>query len=422
MKVIAYFGLFFSFIVFSESVQRSAIVGEPGSNIDLFALRGDTVTLRYFCRLPAQSVLFGWFIIVDGVSTSLSGVSNPARFTTSVSGPNATLEFNFDATIQDGASFRPVATVIIGSSSSSTFAGSVTVKLGVLPKLGRLSEVVIAEGEQMNIAVNVIEGRPNPNVTFSNTTPDQSSMFMAVNSTHYQIRKMSTSISDGGVYRVEAMNAVGRDSINFIVTVHFLRLLDCDLCDVKNGSIVNCNFSSSSEPKVKLDNQLVEVVGFDNYSYVVPVPIRGQPRQLMISNGYSSPILVECIRPVTTVAPSLFTTGKKVTEANEITFQSLSPSKAEGSCERNEGYIAAIAVLSVLLSAALIGILIVWIYMKRGKRKEDPISAKETEKEKDVEMHSSSLYQDASKLTRVTETRAKGSAAMAEYASIPETK
>ena len=255
MKVIAYFGLFFSFIVFSESglrcvfggklfydritlVQRSAIVGEPGSNIDLFALRGDTVTLRYFCRLPAQSVLFGWFIIVDGVSTSLSGVSNPARFTTSVSGPNATLEFNFDATIQDGASFRPVATVIIGSSSSSTFAGSVTVKLGgstvlfdihctcanllhlVLPKLGRLSEVVIAEGEQMNIAVNVIEGRPNPNVTFSNTTPDQSSMFMAVNSTHYQIRKMSTSISDGGVYRVEAMNAVGRDSINFIVTVH----------------------------------------------------------------------------------------------------------------------------------------------------------------------------------------------------------
>ena len=73
-----------------------------------------------------------------------------------------------------------------------------------------------------------------------------------------------------------------------------LRLLDCDLCDVKNGSIVNCNFSSSSEPKVKLDNQLVEVVGFDNYSYVVPVPIRGQPRQLMISNGYSSPILVEC--------------------------------------------------------------------------------------------------------------------------------
>ena len=79
---------------------------------------------------------------------------------------------------------------------------------------------VIAEGNPINISVHVIDGRPNPNVTLPNTTPDQSSMFVALNSTHYLIRKMNTSISDEGVYRVEATNAVGKDAINFTVTVY----------------------------------------------------------------------------------------------------------------------------------------------------------------------------------------------------------
>ena len=77
-----------------------------------------------------------------------------------------------------------------------------------------------------------------------------------------------------------------------------LRLLDCDLCNANNGSVVNCTFSSSPRPtEVKFDNQLVpvkEAVGFENY--VISVSIHGKPRQyaLMISNGCSSPILVEC--------------------------------------------------------------------------------------------------------------------------------
>ena len=90
----------------------------------------------------------------------------------------------------------------------------------VIPKLGSISDVVIAEGDPINIAVNVIEGKPSPDVTCSNATRDQLPMLVALNSTHYQIRKISTSISDGGVYRVEAMKAIGRDSINFTVTVH----------------------------------------------------------------------------------------------------------------------------------------------------------------------------------------------------------
>ena len=77
-----------------------------------------------------------------------------------------------------------------------------------------------------------------------------------------------------------------------------LRLFDCDLCNANNGSAVNCNFRSSPEPtEAKFNNQSVSVkkaIGFVNY--FVPVILPGQPRQyiLMISNGYSSPILVEC--------------------------------------------------------------------------------------------------------------------------------
>ena len=69
------------------------------------------------------------------------------------------------------------------------------------------------------------------------------------------------------------------------------------MCNAKNGSIVNCIFISSPKPKVNLNNQLApvkEVAGFDNYSYVVSVTIPWQPRKLMISNGYSSAIRVEC--------------------------------------------------------------------------------------------------------------------------------
>ena len=78
-----------------------------------------------------------------------------------------------------------------------------------------------------------------------------------------------------------------------------LRLLDCDLCSATKKSTVNCIFSSSPKPtEVRFNNQLVpvnEAVVFDNYvNYVVSVPISGQPRQLMISNKYSSPILVKC--------------------------------------------------------------------------------------------------------------------------------
>ncbi|XP_065826777.1 uncharacterized protein [Oscarella lobularis] len=428
MKGSGYFCLFFHFVAFSEPVRRSAIVGESGSSTSLFALRGDRVTLTYTYRIAVQSITFGWFLSFGGNSTSLSAIPNPDRFSARVSNPNATLEFVFDASIPDGSLFRSLVTVTTITngvpSSSSSFAGSVALKLGAFPKVDSISDVVIAEGEPIINAVSVIEGRPNPIVTLINTTRDQSLMLVALNSAQYQIRKTRASISDGGVYRVEATNAVGKDIINFTVTVHFLRLLDCDLCSATKKSTVNCIFSSSPKPtEVRFNNQLVpvnEAVVFDNYvNYVVSVPISGQPRQLMISNKYSSPILVKCNRPLTTVASALFTTGKRVTEVNEITFQS--PSNAEGSCGRNEGYIAAIAVLSALLSATLIGILILWIYVKRGKRKEDPISVKAKEKVKDVEMHPSSLYQDASKLTKATETHAKGST-KAVYASISETK
>ena len=219
------------------------IVGESGSSraTDLFALRGDRVTLTYVHRTAAQSVTFGWFLSLGGSSTTLSAVPNPGRFSASVSGLTATLEFDFDASIPDGSSFRPLVTVTTVTngipSSSSSFAGSVIVKLGgtmrtlihctcahptclVIPKLqlDRISDV-IAEGDPINISVNVIEGRPNPNVTLLNATRDQSLMLVALNSTLYQVRKASASISDGGVYRIEAMNAVGRDSINFMVTV-----------------------------------------------------------------------------------------------------------------------------------------------------------------------------------------------------------
>ena len=89
----------------------------------------------------------------------------------------------------------------------------------IIPILDSISNVVVSEGDPISIAVNAIEGRPSPSVTFSNTTPDRALLFVALNSTHYQIRKMNTSISDRGVYRVEAMNAVGRDSINVTVAV-----------------------------------------------------------------------------------------------------------------------------------------------------------------------------------------------------------
>ena len=88
------------------------------------------------------------------------------------------------------------------------------------PKVDSISDVVIAEGEPIINAVSVIEGRPNPIVTLINTTRDQSLMLVALNSAQYQIRKTRASISDGGVYRVEATNAVGKDIINFTVTVH----------------------------------------------------------------------------------------------------------------------------------------------------------------------------------------------------------
>ena len=79
-----------------------------------------------------------------------------------------------------------------------------------------------------------------------------------------------------------------------------LKLLDCDLCNAKNGSIANCTFSSSPKPtEVEFDSQIVpmkEVVEFDMDNYVVSVAIPGQPRQytFMITNGYSSPIVIEC--------------------------------------------------------------------------------------------------------------------------------
>ncbi|XP_065846288.1 uncharacterized protein [Oscarella lobularis] len=298
--------VFFSVLTISQTIQRSVIVGESGSSraTDLFALRGDRVTLTYVHRTAAQSVTFGWFLSLGGSSTTLSAVPNPGRFSASVSGLTATLEFDFDASIPDGSSFRPLVTVTTVTngipSSSSSFAGSVIVKLGVIPKLqlDRISDV-IAEGDPINISVNVIEGRPNPNVTLLNATRDQSLMLVALNSTLYQVRKASASISDGGVYRIEAMNAVGRDSINFMVTVCFLRLIDCNLCNANSGSTVDCTFSSSPKPiEVKFNNlslvPIREADRFDNYVIAVTIPGQPRPYTLIINNGYCSPVAVEC--------------------------------------------------------------------------------------------------------------------------------
>ncbi|XP_065845801.1 uncharacterized protein [Oscarella lobularis] len=296
----------------SESVQRSANVGDDsGSSTDLFAFRGDSVTLTYTSRVAAQSVTFGWFLSLGGNSTTLSAVPNAARFSASTSGLTTMLEFDFDASIPDGSSFRPLVTVTTVTngipSSSSSFAGSVIVKLGVIPKLqlDRISDV-IAEGDPIHISVNVIEGRPDPNVTLLNTTRDHSLILANLTSTLYQIRATSASISDGGVYRIEAINVVGRDSINFTLIVHLLRLHICDLCNANNGSIANCTFTSSPKPtEVKFDNQSPRLVkeGPNNYSVSVMIP--GKPRhyRLMISNGYSSPLRVECNQPATTSPP-----------------------------------------------------------------------------------------------------------------------
>ena len=200
------------------------------------------MTLTYTSRVAAQSVTFGWFLSLGGNSTTLSAVPNAARFSASTSGLTTMLEFDFDASIPDGSSFRPLVTVTTVTngipSSSSSFAGSVIVKLGgtirtlihctcahptclVIPKLqlDRISDV-IAEGDPIHISVNVIEGRPDPNVTLLNTTRDHSLILANLTSTLYQIRATSASISDGGVYRIEAINVVGRDSINFTLIVH----------------------------------------------------------------------------------------------------------------------------------------------------------------------------------------------------------
>ena len=87
------------------------------------------MTLTYTSRVAAQSVTFQWFLSLGAKSTSLFNVPNPARFSANASGLTATLEFDFDASIADELSFRPlvtVTTVIRGMTfSSSSFAGSV---------------------------------------------------------------------------------------------------------------------------------------------------------------------------------------------------------------------------------------------------------------------------------------------------------
>ena len=183
--------------------------------------------------------------------------------------------------------------------------------------LESISDVVAAEGDPINIAVNVIEGKPNPIVTLSKTTHNQSQLFVALNSTHYQIRKMSASISDGGVYRVKAINAVGSDAINFTVTIYckwrgllrtrktcfvaVLRLDDCDLCNANNGSRVKCIFSSNPKPiDVTFENHSLSPkeeaigLGFGKYEVSVMIPGHSHYYAILIRNGYNLSILVEC--------------------------------------------------------------------------------------------------------------------------------
>ena len=92
------------------------------------------MTLTYTYRIAVQSITFGWFLSFGGNSTSLSAIPNPDRFSARVSNPNATLEFVFDASIPDGSLFRSLVTVTTITngvpSSSSSFAGSVALKLG----------------------------------------------------------------------------------------------------------------------------------------------------------------------------------------------------------------------------------------------------------------------------------------------------
>ncbi|XP_065831330.1 uncharacterized protein [Oscarella lobularis] len=405
MKGLAFF-VFLNSLALSEPVQRSAVVGENGST-DLYARCGDRITLTYAFHGAAQSIGVAWFMNVGGNSTSLSAVPG---FVATTSDLNATLDFN--VSIPDGSSFRPLVTVTTVTngvpSYSFFFRGSVTVKLGVIPMLESISDVVAAEGDPINIAVNVIEGKPNPIVTLSKTTHNQSQLFVALNSTHYQIRKMSASISDGGVYRVKAINAVGSDAINFTVTIYFLRLDDCDLCNANNGSRVKCIFSSNPKPiDVTFENHSLSPkeeaigLGFGKYEVSVMIPGHSHYYAILIRNGYNLSILVECnlfVSIAPTVPPSVLATGRKTTEANEnseITVQSSS-NAAKMSCRRYEGYIAAIAVLSTLFSAALIGIVILFVCLRRRNRKEDPFPTKE----KGLEMHPSPVYQVASKLTR----------------------
>ena len=122
--------------------QRSAVLGEKGSSTVLYALHRDRVTLTYHYpfRGLAPSISFGWFIAVAAAGRNDTPISvrsylNAAGFRESSSGLKASLDFTFDSSIPDGSSFRPLVIVTTVTtdgvlSSSSSFAGSVTVKVG----------------------------------------------------------------------------------------------------------------------------------------------------------------------------------------------------------------------------------------------------------------------------------------------------